>query len=114
MSTFKNMAKVSITDKNFKKDVLENKLPVVVDFWAPWCTPCRMVTPIIEQLAEEYSGKVVIGEMNVDENAQTASQFGIMSIPTVMVFKGGKPVKSLIGAQRKDNYKKMIEEAIAA
>ena len=108
------MANVAITDKNFKKDVLENKLPVVVDFWAPWCMPCRMVTPIIEQLSEEYKGKVVVGEMNVDENTETASQFGIMSIPTVMVFKNGKPVKSLIGAQRKDNYKKMIEEALSA
>lgn len=108
------MAGVAITDQKFPKDVLQNKLPVVVDFWAPWCTPCRIVTPIIEQLANEYKGKVVVGEMNVDENPQAPSQYGIMSIPTVMVFKNGKPVKSLIGAQRKDSYKKMIEEAIAA
>lgn len=100
------------TDLNFKKDVLEAKLPVVVDFWAPWCMPCRMVSPIIEQLAEEYKGKVIVGKMNVDENTETASQFGIMSIPTVMVFKNGKSIKSLIGAQRKDNYKKMIDEVL--
>lgn len=103
-----------MTDQNFKKDVLEAKTPVVVDFWAPWCMPCRIVTPIIDQLADEYKGKVVVGKMNVDENSQTASQYGIMSIPTVMVFKNGKPVKSLIGAQRKESYKKMIEEAISA
>ena len=108
------MADVVITDQNFKKDVLEATMPVVVDFWAPWCMPCRMVTPIIEQLAEEYNGKLVVGKMNVDENTETASQFGIMSIPTVIVFKNGKPVKSLTGAQRKESYKKMIEEALAS
>jgi thioredoxin 1 len=108
------MADVAITDQTFKHTVLEGKLPVVVDFWAPWCMPCRMVSPVIEQLAEEYKDKVVVGKMNVDENSDTASKFGIMSIPTVMVFKDGKPVKSLIGAQRKDKYKKMIDEAVAA
>ncbi len=108
------MSDITITDATFKKDVIDSQLPVVVDFWAPWCQPCRMVSPVIEQLSEEYKGKVTVGKMNVDENQQTSSQFGIMSIPTVMVFKGGKPVKSLIGAQRKDSYKKMIEEAIAS
>jgi len=108
------MADITITDQSFKKDVLENTLPVVVDFWAPWCMPCRMVGPVVEQLAGEYAGKVVVGKMNVDENSETASQMGIMSIPTVTIFKNGKPVKSLTGAQSKDNYKKMIEEAIAA
>lgn len=108
------MADVTITDQSFKKDVLESKIPVVVDFWAPWCMPCRMVGPIIEQLASEYAGKVVVGKMNVDENSETASQMGVMSIPTVTLFKNGKPVKSLTGAQSKDSYKKMIEEAIVA
>lgn len=108
------MSDVNLTDKNFNKYTVEGKLPVVVDFWAPWCMPCRIVTPIIDQLADDYKGKVVVGKMNVDENQQTASQFGIMSIPTVMVFKNGKPLKSLVGAQRKDNYKKMIEEALSA
>lgn len=108
------MSDIVFTDQNFQQQVIASKTPVVVDFWAPWCMPCRMVTPIIEQLAEEYKGKVGVGKMNVDENPQTASQFAIMSIPTVMVFKNGKPIKSLIGAQGKDNYKKMIEEAIAS
>ncbi len=108
------MSDIAFTDQNFQQQVVSSKVPVVVDFWAPWCMPCRMVTPIIEQLAGEYAGKVAVGKMNVDENPQTASQFAIMSIPTVMVFKNGKPVKSLIGAQSKDNYKKMIEEALAS
>lgn len=108
------MSDIAFTDQNFQQQVVSSKVPVVVDFWAPWCMPCRMVTPIIEQLAQEYTGKVAVGKMNVDENPQTASQFAIMSIPTVMVFKNGKPVKSLIGAQSKDNYKKMIEEALAS
>lgn len=106
------MADIVITDSDFKSRVIDEKMPVVVDFWAPWCMPCRIVSPIIEQLADEYKGKVVVGKMNVDENPNTAGQFGIMSIPTVMVFKGGKAVKTMIGAQSKDNYKKMIDEAL--
>jgi len=106
------MADITITDQSFKKDVLESSKPVVVDFWAPWCMPCRMVSPIIEQLAEEYKDKVVVGKVNVDENPNSGSQFGVMSIPSVMVFKGGKPVKNVVGAQSKDSYKKMIEEAL--
>jgi thioredoxin 1 len=108
------MADVTITDQNFQKDVLESKLLVVVDFWAPWCAPCRMVSPIIEELAVEYREQVVVGKMNVDENPETSSQFGVMSIPTVMVFKDGKPVASLVGAQSKGNYKKIIDDALAS
>ncbi len=107
------MSDVTFTDKNFKQDVLANKQLVVVDFWAPWCGPCKMVTPIIEELAKEYEGKVVIGKMNVDENQETAGNFNVMSIPTVMVFKSGQPVASLIGAQGKETYKKAITEALA-
>lgn len=106
------MADVTFTDQNFKEQVTENKLPVVVDFWAPWCGPCKMVSPIIEELAKEYEGKVVVGKMNVDEN-QTAGEFGVMSIPTVMIFKDGKPVKQMVGAQGKATYQKAINEALA-
>lgn len=106
------MADQTFTDQNFQKDVLDNKLPVVVDFWAPWCQPCKMVSPIIEELAKEYEGKVVVGKMNVDENPQVSGQFGIMSIPTVMIFKNGKPGKPMIGAQGKESYKKVINEAL--
>ena len=83
------MADITITDQDFRQVVLESEMLVVVDFWAPWCAPCRMVSPIIEQLADEYKGKVVVVKMNVDENPETSSQFGVMSIPTVMLFKNG-------------------------
>ena len=108
------MADITITDQDFQKVVLESKMLVVVDFWAPWCGPCRMVSPTIEELAEEYKGKVVVVKMNVDENPETAAQFAVMSIPTVMVFKGGKSVKSLIGAHGKDSYKKLIDDVLAS
>jgi thioredoxin 1 len=107
------MADLTFIDATFQKDVLGNDKPVVVDFWAPWCGPCKVVGPTIEELAKDYAGKVVVGKMNVDENPQAAGQYGIMSIPTVMVFKGGKPVKSLVGAQSKETYKKAIDEAIS-
>lgn len=108
------MADLTFTDKNFQKDVLSSKEPVVVDFWAPWCGPCRLVSPTIEQLAHDYQGKVKVGKLNVDDNPEVAGTYGVMSIPTVMIFKNGKPVKATIGAQSKDAYKKMIDEAIAA
>jgi thioredoxin 1 len=108
------MAEKTFTDQNFKQDVLESKTPVVVDFWAPWCGPCRMVSPTIEELAKEYEGKMVVGKMNVDENQQYSGQYNVMSIPTVMIFKGGQPVKAMIGAQGKESYKKAFEEALAA
>lgn len=108
------MADVTFTDQNFQKDVLENKMPVVVDFWAPWCGPCRMVGPIIEELAKEYEGKMVVGKMNADENPEITGKFNIMSIPTIMVFKDGQPVKAIVGAQGKDSYKKVFDEALSA
>lgn len=107
------MAEVTFTDQDFKKDVLEKKGLVVVDFWAEWCGPCKMVSPTIEELAKAYEGKVTVGKLNVDENPQIAGQYSVMSIPTVMIFKDGKPVKSIVGAQGRENYKKAIEEALA-
>lgn len=108
------MADQTFTDQNFQQDVLKNETPVVVDFWAPWCGPCKMVSPIIEELAKDYKGKVVVGKMNVDENPEVAGTYGVMSIPTVMVFKGGKPVQSLVGAQGKQTYKQEIEKVLAS
>ena len=107
------MADLTFTDNNFKQDVLESKMPVIVDFWAPWCGPCRIVSPIIEELAKEYEGKVKVGKLNVDEDPQTSGQYGIMSIPSIVFFKNGQPVKTMIGAQVKENYKKEIEQVLA-
>jgi thioredoxin 1 len=108
------MAEATFTDQNFEEDVIKSETLVVIDFWAPWCGPCKVVSPIIEELAGEYEGKVKIGKLNVDDNVQVAGEYGVMSIPTVMVFKGGKPVKATVGAQSKDAYKRMIDEALAA
>ena len=108
------MADLTFTDQNFEADVLKSELPVVVDFWAEWCTPCRIVTPIIEELAKEYVGKVKVGKLNVDENPDSSGNYHVMSIPTVMVFKNGQPIKSVIGAQSKENFKKAIDEVLAS
>ena len=98
------------TDENFKKEVLESELPVLVDFWAPWCGPCKMVGPIVEELAREYAQKLKIGKVNVDENSKVATQYGVMSIPTLMFFKKGKIVYQAVGALSKGDLKRKIEE----
>lgn len=108
------MADLNFTDSSFKQEVLESKGLSVVDFWAPWCGPCKIVGPVIEELATEYAGKVKIGKVNVDENSQTAGQYGIMSIPSVLFFKNGQPVKTMVGAQSKESYKQEIETILAS
>jgi thioredoxin 1 len=106
------MADFKFTDQNFKADVLDSKVPVLVDFWAEWCAPCRIVGPIVEELAKEYEGKLKVGKLNVDEN-QIPSQYGIMSIPSLLVLKNGQVVKTMIGAQSKDNFKKEIDSVLS-
>ena len=86
------------SDSSFKQDVLESDLPVLVDFWAEWCGPCHMLAPIVEQIAQDYQGRVKVGKLNVDENPQIAAQFGIRGIPTLLLFDKGKPVEQIIGA----------------
>ncbi len=103
------MADLVLTDQNFQQEVLSSEMPVLVDFWATWCAPCRIVGPIIEELATEYQGKLKVGKLDVDVNGQASQNYGVMSIPTVMLFKKGQPVKVLVGAQSKDNYKREIE-----
>ena len=104
---------VVLTDSNFKVEIA--KYPVVlVDFWAPWCGPCRMVSPIIEQLAKEYSGKVAFGKVNVDENQMISGSFGIQSIPTMMIFNGGKVVDVMIGALPKGQIEMKIKQQLSS
>ncbi|MGB9600348.1 MAG: thioredoxin [Myxococcota bacterium] len=101
-----------VTDQNFTTLVLKSNEPVLVDFWAPWCGPCRLVGPVIEELADEYRGRIKVGKLNVDENEQTAYRYGIRSIPTIMLFKDGKPVDQIIGAVPKHVLKKMLDKHI--
>ena len=99
------------TDANFKGQLAEG-MPVVVDLWAPWCGPCRMMAPIIDELANEYEGRVLIGKMNVDENSELAEQYGVMSIPTMLFFKNGELVNRHVGACRKPDLQKLIDEML--
>jgi thioredoxin 1 len=99
---------VTITKGNFEQQVLKSDKPVLVDFWAEWCGPCRMVAPVMEQLAEEFKGKAVVGKINVDDQNELAGQFRVMSIPTIMLFKGGQVVEKMVGARSKAEFSDII------
>jgi thioredoxin 1 len=96
------MADITVTDANFDTEVIKNDKPVLVDFWAVWCGPCQIQGPIVEEVAHALEGKVTVGKLNVDENPTVSQKFGIMSIPTLMIFKGGTVVKQFIGVQSKE------------
>jgi thioredoxin 1 len=102
-----------VTDVSFEADVLKNDLPVLVDFWAPWCGPCRMVAPVVEELSEEYSGKVNFFKMNTDENPSVPTQYSIRSIPSLLIFKGGELKDTIVGFRPKSDLKKRLEAALA-
>ncbi|RZM78621.1 MULTISPECIES: thioredoxin [Cyanophyceae] len=104
------MAAVQVTDSSFKQDVLESELPVLVDFWAPWCGPCRMVAPVVDEISEQYDGQVKVVKLNTDENPSVASQYGIRSIPTLMIFKGGQRVDMVVGAVPKTTLANTLEK----
>jgi thioredoxin 1 len=102
-----------VNDNTWDSEVLKADQPVLVDFWAPWCGPCRMVAPIVEELATEYDGKVKFLKLNTDDNVQTASRYGVRSIPTLMMFKGGEAIDHVIGFRPKSQLKQTIEKALA-
>jgi thioredoxin 1 len=102
-----------VTDNNFQAEVLESELPVLVDFWAPWCGPCRMVAPVVEEIAQERAGELKVVKMNTDENQETALSFNIMSIPTLILFRNGQPAKTVIGAYPKRKLEAELEPALA-
>ena len=106
------MADVVFTDNNFQADVMQASKPVLVDFWAEWCGPCRILGPVVEEIAKEYTDKAVIGKLNVDENMQTAQQFNVMSIPTIMIFKNGQMVKQFVGVQSKETITKELDKLV--
>ena len=103
------MAELRITRENFENEVMKSDIPVLIDFWAPWCGPCRMMGPIIEQLAEEYEGKAKVGKVNVDEEGELSQAFGVMSIPTIVLVKDGKVVKQAVGARPKAEVEAMLQ-----
>ncbi|HHV15066.1 MAG TPA: thioredoxin [Gelria sp.] len=106
------MAVIDLNADNWEQEVMQSELPVLVDFWAPWCGPCKMVGPVVETLAAQNAGKLNVGKLNVDENKSIAVQYGVRSIPTLTFFKGGSEVKRIVGAQGKEQLQKAIDEVL--
>lgn len=108
------MAKpAQVTDASFKEEVLESSVPVLVDFWAPWCGPCRMVAPVVDEIADQYESQIKVVKLNTDDNPSIASQYGIRSIPTLMIFKGGQRVDMVVGAVPKTTLANTLEKHLA-
>ena len=103
---------IELTDANFEEKVISSSIPVLVDFWAVWCGPCKMIGPIVEQLGEEYAGKLMVGKVDVDNNRQIAMDYGIRSIPTLLIFKDGQVVQQMIGAMSKAALEEKIKPFI--
>ena len=103
---------IELSDTNFDAEVMKSDVPVLVDFWAPWCGPCRAIAPAVEEISSSYQGKIKVGKLNVDENQQTTMKFGIRSIPTLIVFKGGKAVEQIIGAVPKGEIERVVGKAL--
>jgi thioredoxin 1 len=106
------MATMTVTDASFEGDVLRAETPVVVDFWAEWCGPCRMIAPALEEISDELSGRVTVAKINIDEEPETAMKFGIRSIPTMMIFKDGEVVATKLGAEPKASLKRWVEASL--
>jgi thioredoxin 1 len=103
---------IELTDDNFEQEVLKSDLPVLVDFWAIWCGPCRMVGPIVDELAKEYAGKLKVGKLNVDNNGKTSIKYGIMSIPSLLFFKKGQVVDQMVGAAPKNSFVEKLDRIL--
>ncbi|MFO7783513.1 MAG: thioredoxin [Desulfatiglandales bacterium] len=103
---------LQVTDDSFEDEIVKSDLPTVVDFWAAWCGPCRMVSPVVEELAKEYEGKIKVAKMDVDQNRQTPAKFGIRNIPTLIFFKGGEVAKMIVGAQPKSSLEEEIKKLL--
>ncbi len=104
------MSAAAVTDETFEQEVIESSVPVLVDFWAPWCGPCRMVAPVVDEIAEQYVGQVKVVKVNTDDNPGVASKYGIRSIPTLMIFKGGQRVDMVVGAVPKTTLANTLEK----
>jgi len=103
---------IILTEDNFQKEVLESDIPVMVDFWAEWCAPCLMIAPTIEEISQEYSGRLKVGKLNVDENQNLAAKYGIRGIPTLLIFKEGEVIEQIVGALPKEALKSKIENTL--
>jgi thioredoxin 1 len=103
---------ITVSDSNFDQSVLKAKTPVLVDFWAPWCRPCLMAAPVLEELAEEYSGRITIAKLNVDQNQKAAVKYGIMAIPNLIIFKNGRPFSQIVGYKPKAELKRDLDAAL--
>lgn len=103
---------LDLNDSTFESEVLKSESPVLVDFWAPWCGPCRILAPVVEEIANSYTGRIKVGKINVDDNQETTMQYGIRSIPTLILFKNGKALDQIIGAVPKSEIEKMVKKAL--
>ena len=106
-------AVIELSESNFSQEVIKSPTPVLVDMWATWCGPCRMIAPIVEELAGQYQGKVKVGKLNVDDHPQVAAQYRVMNIPTLLVFKGGQEVDRIVGAQPKQELARRLDKVVA-